>query len=165
MALPRLFTGVWNGHWSISLQSNQRLSGCALTSKDIRSLTSTHLHARDSDQRPFRCSHTEVCMLVTSTANMSTGVTTKHPLMVRAWTPAQHPTTLDCCMTQRKQSVSPLTDRMSAPTQTWPSRVSAMTADCETDLIKDSSCGHNIGPPSKRHQDSRFLAHSDPVSH
>ena len=32
-------------------------------------------------------------MLVTSTANMTTGVTTKHPLTVRAWIPGQHPTT------------------------------------------------------------------------
>ena len=26
---PRLFTSGWNVHWSTSLQSNQRLSGCA----------------------------------------------------------------------------------------------------------------------------------------
>ena len=50
-----------------------------------------------------------VCMLVTSTANMSTaGITTKPLLKLRALTPGQHPTTLDCCMAQRKQSVSPL---------------------------------------------------------
>ena len=55
-------------------------------------------------------------MLETSTANMSTGATTKHLLTVRAWTPAQHPTTLDCCMTQRKQPVSLLIDGTSAPT-------------------------------------------------
>jgi len=30
----------WNGHWSTSLQNNQRLSGCAFTSQDTRSLTS-----------------------------------------------------------------------------------------------------------------------------
>ena len=27
----------WNGHWSISLQNNQRLSGCAYTLPDVRS--------------------------------------------------------------------------------------------------------------------------------
>jgi len=27
--LPRLYMSGWNGHWSISLQNNQRLSGCA----------------------------------------------------------------------------------------------------------------------------------------
>ena len=37
---------------------------------------------------------------------MSTGVTTKQLLTVRAWTPGQHPTTLDCRMIQRKQPVS-----------------------------------------------------------
>ena len=54
-------------------------------------------------------------MLATSTANTSTGVPTKHPLTVRAWTPGQHPTTLDYCMTQREQPVSPLTGETSAP--------------------------------------------------
>jgi len=29
-----------------------------------------------------------------------------HPLTVRAWSPEQHITTLDCCTTQRKQTVS-----------------------------------------------------------
>ena len=43
-------------------------------------------------------------MLVTSTANMSTVVTTKHLLTLRAWTPGQHPTTLHFCITQRKQA-------------------------------------------------------------
>jgi len=47
MALSRLSMSGWNGHWSISLQNNQRLSGCAYTLKDTRSLTSTNLHARD----------------------------------------------------------------------------------------------------------------------
>jgi len=98
-------------------------------------ITSTNLHARDSHQRPYRRSQTPFCMLATSTANMSTGATTKHPLTVRAWTPGQHPTTLDCCMTQKKQPVSPLTDGTSAPTQTWPSRVSARTADRRTDVF------------------------------
>jgi len=46
--------------------------------------------------------------MVTSTANMSTGVTTQHPRTVKAWTPGQHPTTLDCCKTQRKQPFSSL---------------------------------------------------------
>ena len=68
-----------------------------------------------------------------STAN--TGVTKKHPLTVRACTPGQHPTTLDCCMAQRKQPFSPLTNGTSAPTQTWPSRVSARTTDCLTDVF------------------------------
>jgi len=54
--------------------------------------------------------HTPACMLATSTVNMSTGVTTKHLLTVRAWTPGQHPTTLDCCMTQSKQPLSSLID-------------------------------------------------------
>jgi len=31
---------------------------------------------------------------------MLTGPTAKHPLTVRAWTPGQQPTTLDCCVTQ-----------------------------------------------------------------
>ena len=57
-------------------------------------------------------------MLVTSTANMSTGVTTKHLLTVRAWTPGQHQTNLDCCITQRKRPVFSLTGGTSAPTQT-----------------------------------------------
>ena len=35
-ALPRLSMSGWNGHWSISLHNNQRLSGCAWTSQDIR---------------------------------------------------------------------------------------------------------------------------------
>ena len=66
---------------------------------------------------------------------------------VRAWTPGQHPITLDCCTT-RKQPVSSLAVGTSAPTQTWPSRVSARTADCRTDVSEESSRGHNIGPPS-----------------
>jgi len=37
-------------------------------SQDIRSLTSTNLHVRDSHQRPSRRSHNPVCVLVTSTA-------------------------------------------------------------------------------------------------
>ena len=62
------------------------------------------------------------------------GVTAKHLVTVRAWTPGQHPTTLVCCITQRKQPAFSLTDATSAPTQTWSSRVSARTADCRTDV-------------------------------
>jgi len=58
-------------------------------SQDTRSLTSTKLHARDSHQRPSLRSHTLVCMLTTSTANMSTGVTSEHLLTMRAWTPGK----------------------------------------------------------------------------
>jgi len=85
-------------------------------------------------QLPSRRSHTPVCMLVTSIANMSSGVTTKHLLTVSldAW---QHPPTLVCCIIQRKQPASSLTDGTSSPTQTWPSRVSARTADCRTDVF------------------------------
>jgi len=78
-------------------------------------ITSTNLHTRDSYQRLSRRSHTPVCTLVTSTANMSTGATTIHLMTVRALTPGQRPTTLDCCMTQRKQPVFSLTDGTSAP--------------------------------------------------
>ena len=49
----------------------------------------------------------------------------QHPRTVRAWTPGQHPKTLDCCTTQRQQPVSSLAVKTSAPTQTWPSRASA----------------------------------------
>jgi len=56
----------WNGHWSISLQSNQRLSGYAWTSQDTRLLTSTNLHIRNSHLRPSRRSQTPVCMLAAS---------------------------------------------------------------------------------------------------
>ena len=60
-------------------------------------------------------------------------------------------------MIQRKHPVSSLTDETSPPTRTWPSRVSATTADCGTDVSLENSLDHNIGPPSKRHQDLRFL--------
>jgi len=62
-------------------------------------------------------------------------VTTKHFLTVRAWTPGQHPTTLDSSMTQRKQPASSVAVITSAPTRTSPSRVSARTADCRTDVF------------------------------
>jgi len=79
-------------------------------------------------------SHTPVGTLATSITSMSTGVTTKHPQTVRAWTSAQHPRILDCCTIQRKQPASSLAAGTSAPTHTWPSRVSARTADCRTDV-------------------------------
>ena len=60
-------------------------------------------------------------------------------------------------MTHWKQPVSPLTNRTSAPTRTWPSRVSARTTDCQTDVLYESFRGHSISPPSQRHGDSRFL--------
>ena len=60
---------------------------------------------------------------------------TTHLLTVRAWTPGQHPTTSDCCMIQRKQSVSSIIDGTSAPTWTWPLRVSARTVDYQTDVF------------------------------
>ena len=41
---------------------------------------------------------------------MSTGVTIKHLLRVRAWTPGQHPTPLVCYITQRKHPASSLTN-------------------------------------------------------
>jgi len=50
--------------------------------------------------------------VVTSTANMSNGFTTKHLLTVRAWTPGQHPTTLVCCITKGiSQLLSPMERR------------------------------------------------------
>jgi len=49
-----------------------------------------------------RRSHTPVCTLATSTANMSTGITKKHLLPVRAFASGQYPTTLDYCMTQKE---------------------------------------------------------------
>jgi len=133
--LPHMSTSGWNGHWSNSLQNNQRLSGCAKTLQDTRSSTSTNLHARDSLQRQSRRSHTPVCVLATSTGATTCQLGLQHPLTVRAWIPGQHPTTLDCCTTQRKQPASPLTVGTSAPTQTWPSRVSSRTAECRTDVF------------------------------
>jgi len=46
--LAALFTSSWKGHWSISLQSNQKLSGFEQTLKDIRSLPFTNHHLYDS---------------------------------------------------------------------------------------------------------------------
>jgi len=100
------------------------------------SSTCTNLHARNIHQRPSWRSHTPACMLATSTANMWTGVTTKHLLTEKAWTPGQHPTALDYCMTKRKQPVPSLTYATSASTQTWSSRVSARTTDCWTVVME-----------------------------
>jgi len=44
-------------------------------------------------------------------------------------------TTLDCCMIQRKQKVSPLKHGTLAPTRTWPSRVSTRTPVCRIDVF------------------------------
>ena len=61
---------------------------------------------------------------------------------------------LDSCATShnlgllynpKKQPASSHTDGASAPTQTWPSRISARIADCRTDVFLESSRGHNIG--------------------
>jgi len=43
-----------------------------------------------------------VCMLATSTANMSTGATAQHLLTVRVRPPGQQPITSGCCKTQRE---------------------------------------------------------------
>ena len=108
------------------------------------------------------CSHTSVYMLATSIASMSTGVTT-HFRTVRAWTPGQHPTTLDCCMSLTKQPASSLAVRTLAPTQTWPSRVLARTADCQTDVsvrkfLRSPHRPSLITPPG-----FKVPAHSKPV--
>jgi len=72
-------------------------------------------HSRFTPTAILMFPHPRVCTLVTSTANTSTGVTTKHLLMVRAWTPGQYPTTLDCCITQRKQPASLPMERQHQP--------------------------------------------------
>ena len=59
-------------------------------------------------------------------------------------------TTSGCCMTQRKQPVSSLTNGTSAPTRTLNSLSSANAADCRTDMFWERSRGHNIGPASWR---------------
>jgi len=109
-ALPRLSMSGWNGHWSISLQNNQRLSGWLCV--DVAGYKIINVYkppcsrftptAITTFQNPSR-------MLATSTASMSTGVTTEHLLTVRAWSPGQHPTTLDCCIAQRKHPAFSLT--------------------------------------------------------
>ena len=63
----------WNGHWSISLQRNQKLGVCAYTLQDTRPLTSTNLHARDLHQRPLRRSHTPVSSLILGDFNCQHG--------------------------------------------------------------------------------------------
>jgi len=82
--------------------------------------------------------------------------------MVRAWIPEQHPATLVCCITQRKQPASSLTNETSAPTQTWPSRVSARKADCQTDVYEECSRGHKIGSLITAPK-LKVPAHSDPM--
>ena len=47
----------------------------------------------------------------------------------------QHPTTLNCCTTQRKQTISSLAVGTSAPIRIWPSWVSARTADGWIDVF------------------------------
>ena len=97
-------------------------------------------------------------MLATSTANTSTGVPTKHPLTVRAWTPGQHPTTLDYCMTQREQPVSPLTGETSAPAlcgqtmyPTWTSQeLCAMLAQRVRDPLSHRFIRATVGTDSDR---------------
>jgi len=63
-----------------------------------------------------------------------------------SWATSNNPG-LFYCITQRKEPSS-LTDGTWAPTQTWPSRVSARTADCRTDVSYESSRGHSFGLPS-----------------
>jgi len=82
------------------------------------------------------------------------------------WEPGllgRHPTTLDCCTTQRKQPLSSLAVGTSAPTQTWPSRVSARTANSPDRRVlgKIQRSQHRpslITPPR-----FKVPAHSDPV--
>ena len=99
-----------------------------------------------------------------STASMSTGVTAKNVPTMSDWTSGQHLTTLDCCPTQTKLSVSPLTDGTSASTRNWPSRVSVRTTDCRTDVFVLGAF------PRSQHRPSLIMpprlkvpAHSDPV--
>jgi len=58
---------------SISRASSDKQRGCGYM------LTSTNLNSRDSHLWPSRRPHTPLCMLATSTASMSTGVTAKSP--------------------------------------------------------------------------------------
>jgi len=51
------------------------------------------LYARDSHLQPSRSFHTPACMLATTTASMSAGVTALHLLTLIAWPPGQQPTT------------------------------------------------------------------------
>ena len=106
-------------------------------------------------------SHTPACTLATSIASTSTGVTTQHPWTVRAWTPGQHPTTLDCCRTQRQQPFSSLAVGTSAPTQTFVSLGQDSRVSDRRVLGKFLWSQHRpslIMPPKLK-----VPAHSDPV--
>jgi len=74
--LSRLSTSGWNGHWSMSLENNQRLSGLCADVTGYKNVNVYNLHAHDSLQRPSRRSHTPPCTLATSIASTSTGITT-----------------------------------------------------------------------------------------
>ena len=59
------------------------------------------LHARDLHLEPSRRFHTPACLLATTTARMSAGVTALHLLTLIAWPPGQQPTTLINCWTNQ----------------------------------------------------------------
>ena len=128
-------SGTERLEWSLVDQSPEQ-SGTEWLCADVAGykIVNVYKPPHDSLRRPSRRFHTPACMMATSIASTPTGVTTQHPQTARAWTPGQHPTILDCCTTQRKQPVSSLAVGTSAPTQTWPSRASARTADCQTDV-------------------------------
>jgi len=100
-----------------------------------------------------------VCMLRTSAANMSTGVTAQHLLTVRNRPPWQQSTTA-LLQDLKGGPVSPLIDGTSTPTRTCPSRVSAMTTDRLTDVFIGRSRGHGTDSPSSK---LKVSAYSDPV--
>jgi len=104
-------------------------------------------------------SHTPVCMLVTSTANMSTGVTTKHLLTVRAWTPGQHQTILDCCVTQRKHPASSLTDGTQGLHEFRPGQ----PTDGQTYFRKVPEVATSAFPHNATEAQGSCPVHSDPV--
>ena len=147
--------------WSLVYQSPEQseTEWLCVDVAGYKIITSTNLHTRDSYQRLSRRSHTPVCTLVTSTANMSTGATTIHLMTVRALTPGQRPTTLDCCMTQRKQPVFSLTDGTSAPgpglREFQPGQqIAGQTCSRKVPTVTPSALHHN----ANKTQDS-----SDPV--
>jgi len=84
------------------------------------------------------------------------------PPVSYATAPGQHPTTLNCCITQKKQTVSPLLDGPPAPTWTWLSRVSArqptagQTCSRKVPAVTTSALPHNSTKLKEP-------AHSDPV--
>ena len=88
--------------------------------------------------------------------------TTKH-LMVRVWAPGQYQTILDCSITQRKQSVSPLTDETSAPTQTWPSLVFRPGQPTARQMYSRKVPVVTTSPPPIPPPIHKVSAHSDPV--